>query len=62
MQITLDDDEIRAALAKEIENKLDGVVCDIDPEGCWFEVSAGSVEGDKVDDIHDVKFCFKGAI
>lgn len=59
MKITLNDAEIRDALAKAIEQKLDHAVTDIDPMECWFEAKAGAIEGDQISDIHCVEFCFE---
>jgi hypothetical protein len=46
------------ALAEAMSKKIDYSITDIDPEECWFEVEAGSVDCE-VDDIHNVKFCYK---
>ena len=59
MEVRLSDDEIRGALAEALSKKLDHALGDIDPDDCWFEVKAGEIKWDEVDDIHDVQFCFK---
>jgi hypothetical protein len=58
MKLCLDDDEIRQALAKVLEEKVYYSVGEIDPEKCWFEVKAGVIDGNEVTDIHDVEFCY----
>ena len=58
MEIKLNDNEIRKALAEALANKIDYSISEINPENCWFEAQAGSVDGE-IDDIHDVKFCTK---
>jgi hypothetical protein len=58
MEIKLNDDEIRSILAEEIGKRTD-FKYQPDPEECWFEVKTGIINGEDVDDIHDVKFCFK---
>ena len=59
MKITLNDDEIRQALSEAMAKKINYCIPEIPPEECWFEVKAGVIEGDEVDDIHDVQFCYK---
>jgi len=58
MKIVLNDDEIRGALAEAIAKKLDYAISGIDPAECWFEVKAGVIDEDSIDDIHDVQFCY----
>jgi len=58
MELRLSDDEIREALAEALSKKIDHAITDIDPDECWFEVKAGEIDGDEVNDIHDVKFCY----
>lgn len=58
MRITLNDKEIRIALAQAIEKKLDHAITDINHEECWFEAKAGEIEGSEIGDIHDVEFCY----
>lgn len=59
MKLSLNDDEIREALAEALAKKVDYSVGEIDPTECWFEVKAGVINGDEVEDIHDVEFCYK---
>lgn len=59
MEIRLNDYEIREVLAEAIAKKLSCAICDIPPEECWFEAKAGVINGDDVDDINDVQFCYK---
>lgn len=59
MEVRLNDDEIRAALSEAISKKLDHSLGEIDKDDCWFEVKAGVINGEEVDDIHDVEFCYK---
>jgi hypothetical protein len=56
MEIKLNEDEIREALAKTIAEKLS---YSINPESCWFEAEAGMIEGANISDIHEVKFCYQ---
>lgn len=58
MEIRLNDDEIREALTEALNRKVDYAVT-AKAEECWFEVKAGVINGEDVDDIHDVQFCFK---
>ena len=58
MKITLNDTEIRIALAQAIEKKLDHIVTDINHEECWFEAKAGEIEDGEIGDIHDVEFTY----
>lgn len=58
MELKLNDSEIRIALAEALAKKIEYSIPDIDPEECWFEAEAGSVDCD-IDDIHNVKFCYK---
>jgi hypothetical protein len=58
MKITLNDTEIRIALAQAIEKKLDHAVTEINHEECWFEARAGQIEGDEISDIHEVEFIY----
>jgi hypothetical protein len=58
MQVRLNDAEIRQALAEAMAKKVD-FGFEINPEDCWFAVKAGEINGDEVDDIHDVEFCYK---
>ena len=58
MEIKLNDLEIRKILAKAISKEFDYTFTP-DPEECWFEVSAGTIDGDEAADIHDVKFCYR---
>lgn len=58
MELKLSDNEIREALAEALAKKIDYAITRIDPEECWFEAEAGSVDGD-IDDIHNVKFCYR---
>jgi hypothetical protein len=57
VQIKLDDDEIRKILAQAIEVKTDYKFSP-DPDSCWFEASAGEIDGSDITDIHSVKFCY----
>jgi len=57
MRIILNDDEIREALAKALAEKVFFNFA-IDPDNCWFEGKAGLIEGDEIEDINDVEFCF----
>ncbi len=57
MIIKLTDDEIRVALAEFLAKKLDYSV-EVVEQSCWFECKAGVIEDGKIEDIHDVKFCF----
>jgi hypothetical protein len=59
MEIKLNEDEIREALAKTIAEKLSYAIIDINPESCWFEAEAGMIEGTNISDIHEVKFCYR---
>ena len=52
----LTDLEIREACVKAILDKT--ILTSVDPEECYFECEAGSIEGDSISDIHDVKFVF----
>ena len=61
MQVRLNDDEIRRALADALAAKLNNSLGVIMPEDCWFEAKAGEIKGDEVGDIHDVEFCYQGA-
>ena len=58
MELKLNDNEIRLALADALANKVNYAIPDINPEDCWFEVDAGNVDCN-VEDIHNVKFCYK---
>jgi predicted hydrolase (HD superfamily) len=58
MEIKLNEDEIREVLAEAIEKKLSHAIIDINPQSCWFEAAA-MIEGDKITDIHEVKFCYQ---
>ncbi|MEM7209546.1 MAG: hypothetical protein AAF434_17135 [Pseudomonadota bacterium] len=58
MEIKLNDDEIRVFLAGELERQFDFKFT-IGPEECWFEVKAGEITDEEVDDIYDVKFCYR---
>ena len=58
MELRLNDDEIREALAKALAEKVDYSV-EPNPEECWFNVKAGVIENGEVDDIHEVEFCYK---
>lgn len=62
MQITLNDSEIRAALAEAMAKKLDHQF-EINAENCWFEARAGEVNEEVVEavdisDVHAVRFTF----
>lgn len=62
MQITLNDEEIRLALAEAISKKLDHQF-EVNPDNCWFEAMAGIIDNTSVDpievlDIHNVRFSF----
>ena len=57
MEIRLNEFEIREALAKALEEKIN-YTFQPDPESCWFNVKAGQINGDELDDIHDVEFCY----
>jgi hypothetical protein len=59
MEIKLNEDEIREALAKTIAEKLSYAITCINPESCWFEAEAGMIEGANISDIHEVKFCYQ---
>jgi hypothetical protein len=59
MEIRLNEDEIREALAEAIQKKLSHAIIDINPDSCWFEAEAGMIKGDKITDIHEVKFCYQ---
>lgn len=58
MEIILNDSEIRTALARAIEEKLDDAVTVTNPSDCWFEAKAGLIEGGEISDIHAVRFVF----
>jgi hypothetical protein len=58
MEIRLDENEIREALAEALAKKIEYTVQPV-PEDCWFNVKAGIIDGDEVDDIHEVEFCYK---
>jgi hypothetical protein len=58
MQISLNDTEIREALAEALNKKVEYSI-QAEPEECWFEVEAGIITGDKVEDIHSVQFCYR---
>jgi hypothetical protein len=58
MQISLNDEEIRDALAEALSKKVDYSI-QANPEECWFKVKAGIIDGDKVEDIHSVQFCYR---
>jgi hypothetical protein len=59
MEIKLNDDEIREVLAEAIAKKLSYAIVDINPQSCWFEAEAGTIEGADISDIHEVKFCYQ---
>lgn len=54
MIITLTDDEVRAALAKAIDEKTCFIFGPIDPDGCFFTVEDTS--GDEMQDVGVVTF------
>ena len=58
MELKLNECEIRIALAEVLAKKIGYSIPDIDPEECWFEAEAEIVDCD-IDDIHNVKFCYK---
>jgi hypothetical protein len=58
MEIRLNDNEIREALAEALAKKIEYTI-QPDPEECWFKVKAGVINGDEVEDIHEVKFCYR---
>ena len=59
MQVRLNDDEIRIALAEALDSKINNSLGEIMPEDCWFQVKVGIIEGDEVDDISEVEFCYQ---
>lgn len=57
MKIYLNDGEIRAALAESMAKKLNHIITP-DPDECWFEAEADTIDGGSVEDIHNVQFCY----
>ena len=51
---------IELSMLSQLNEKLDHAI-DPEPEECWFEVKAGVIDGDKLDDIHLVQFCYDNA-
>jgi len=60
MIFKLEKEEIRKVLAEHLGRSASWEV-NPDPDECWFEVEAGVrvIEGEKVDDIHNVRFCYR---
>ncbi len=54
MRIILDQDEIRAALAKAIEEKTQHIHGEVEPNDCWFEIQ--TTEGDVSSTLEDIHF------
>lgn len=55
MIVKLTDDEIREALIQKLNEKFN-YSNNFEPEDCYFECEAGDINGDKIDDIHNVRF------
>ena len=57
MELRLNDEEIREALAEALSKKV-GHAIEVCPDDCWFECEAGENDGENISDIHNVQFCY----
>lgn len=58
MIVTLTNDEVRAALARAIEEKTSYVLGTVTADDCWFDVKS---EGEEIEVVSSIEFSFEFA-